>query len=113
MTTTQNTPGPWAIDDGMCRIEDQADFLLNDIGTEREWVCVRINDEDGFAEVVALCHPLNAPLVAAAPELLTALDALLYSAEAMKESLDGHDGYCGEPASFKQARTAIAKATKL
>lgn len=46
----------------------------------------------------------------AAPELLEALEAVLFSAEAMKEERDGINGYSGEPESFRVARAAIAKA---
>lgn len=63
------TPG-WVIDDGLVSMEDQAEMLKADIGTEREWVAIGIEDEDGFAEVVALAHPVNARLIASAPKLL-------------------------------------------
>lgn len=52
----------------------------------------------------------NARLIACAPELLEALEAVLFSAEAMKEERDGINGYSGEPESFRVARAAIAKA---
>ena len=60
----------WVIDDGMVRMSNQASILIDDIGTERQWVAIGIEDEDGFAEVVALAHPINARLIASAPDLL-------------------------------------------
>lgn len=55
----------------------------------------------------------NARLIAAAPELLAALERLLESAEYLKEDSDSAHGYHGEPESFKLARAAIAKAKGL
>ena len=47
---------------------------------------------------------------AAAPELLEALEAVLSSAEEMKEWIDGVAGHAGDPQPFQSARAAIAKA---
>ena len=63
----------WMVDDYGHDLRFQAEELVSEIGTEREWVCVGISDEEGFAEVVALCHPINAPLISSAPDLLEAL----------------------------------------
>jgi hypothetical protein len=52
----------------------------------------------------------NRALLAAAPELLEALEAVLYSAESLLEELESHAGFRGEPTSFALARSAIAKA---
>jgi hypothetical protein len=63
LTATQHTPGPYYIDDGFVRIDEQASILVDDVGTEREWVAIGPGDEDNAnrpAEVVALCHPANA-----------------------------------------------------
>lgn len=87
MSTKQNhTPGPWVVNgaDGslMVGMEEQAFFIKDNIGTGKEWIAVGINDREGFAEVVALCHPINAPLIAAAPELLAACQLFMqYDAE--------------------------------
>lgn len=52
--------------------------LKEDAGTEREWTAIGPLDMDGDTEVVAehmaYCHPRNAPLFAAAPELKHALE---------------------------------------
>jgi hypothetical protein len=54
---------PLAIDDGMVSMKDQAQMLLDHIGTEREWCSVGINDREGLAEIVLLTHPTNATLI--------------------------------------------------
>jgi hypothetical protein len=69
-----------------------------------------IDDEDGEAEVVALCHETHAPLISAAPDLLAALEAVLFSAEALLDDLESQDGWRADPESFGVARAAIAKA---
>lgn len=57
---------PWVVDVGsVADMKTQAQILTANVGTDREWVAVGIEDEDGFAEVVALTHPSNAPLIAA------------------------------------------------
>ena len=55
-------------------------------------------------------HFKDAPLLCAAPELLEALEALLESAKSANASLNWATGLNDEPASFNQARAAIAKA---
>lgn len=59
METTKRDP--WIADlDGDVRIRDQVECLVDDIGTNEEWVAIVINDEYGISEVVALAHPINA-----------------------------------------------------
>lgn len=60
-----------------------------------------MDPEEGFA---------NARLIASAPELLEALEALLESAISANASLNWATGLNDEPASFNQARAAISKA---
>lgn len=98
-----HTPGPWAVSDGLVRLEDQIDQLLRDIGSDKEWVPVVIHDEEGECGVTALCHPVNARLIAAAPELLEAL-------EEIKGLLEGFP-YPDVDGAIRSAHTAIAKAT--
>jgi hypothetical protein len=65
----QHTPGPILTDDGFIRIEDQAQNLLEDVGTAREWVACGPGDEEDTtrpASVVFLAHPDNAKLLASA-----------------------------------------------
>lgn len=71
-----------------------------------------------FASQVGDDHPTLADdewqrmvyLVDSAPDLLEALEDLLFTAEALRETLDGFEGFTGEPASLGKARAAIAKA---
>lgn len=88
----------WTVDDGLLCQQDHIDRLTEDLDSpERHWVAVGIEDEDGYAESVAYCHPSNAPLIAAAPELLDALQNLL-----------AHPNW---PGAKLTARNAIKKAT--
>jgi len=96
-TTTQRR---WHPTDGFVLIEDQARQLIADVGTEREWTSVVIDDDDGEAAVMALCHPMNAPLVSAAPELLAALIGLVECPD--YRGIETHE--------MGAARAAIAKA---
>ena len=73
----KHTPGPWSVSDGLVRLEDQIDQLLRDVGSDKEWIPVVIRDGDGECGVTALCHPVNAHLIAAAPEMAAALLALV------------------------------------
>ena len=67
---SKHTPGPWrADDDEQIMLEDQIPMLLENKGTDREWVSVGEYDEEGMLSVVALCHPNNAHLIAAAPAM--------------------------------------------
>jgi hypothetical protein len=73
-----HTPEPWIADTGLeVFMEDQAAMLVDGVGTDREWMAVGrpcTDAESGtIADVVALCHPSNAHVIAAAPDLLAAL----------------------------------------
>ena len=99
-THTQHTPGPWTIEDGRLTQQDHIDRLAEDIKCpDRQWVAVGTEDAEGYAESVAYCHPSNARLVAAAPELLAALREC-----AKQLSAIGAKGHASV------ARAAIAKA---
>jgi hypothetical protein len=64
----------WVVDNGgIADMQTQAAILQSNIGTPREWVAVGIADDEGFAAVVALCHPDNAKLIASAGKLVEAL----------------------------------------
>lgn len=68
----------WLVDIGrMIDMKYQAEQLIDNEGTERGWIAIGIPDEDGIAEIVALSHPTNAKLIAAAPDLLEAAQYLL------------------------------------
>lgn len=69
--STQHTPGPFFIDEGFIGPQDMVDQLLDP--NNETWVAVGFHDAEGYAGSVAYCHPDNAPLFAAAPEMLHAL----------------------------------------
>lgn len=76
MKTTNYTPGPWIKDDGHVELLDQLMLLKNGLNTPNEWVCVGQPDSDyieGVQNVIAICHHINAPLIASAPLLLSIL----------------------------------------
>ena len=68
MTASQHTPGPYTEDTGRF-----CDMLLNPDWTS---ICCGEYGGDDMA-VVAYCHPINAALFAAAPDLLAACEAAL------------------------------------
>lgn len=68
------TAGPWVVDDGMVT----PDVMRRNLGDDTDWVAVGIEDEDGFAEVVAYTHPANARVIAAVPDLLRKLREILF-----------------------------------
>jgi hypothetical protein len=109
---SSHTPGPYLVDDGFISIQQQADCLIKGIGTEREWTAIGITDQDGgVAEVVALCHPINAHLIAAAPELLEALQSSVGCLEASLDEVPS-DAREAIENDLVRYRAAIAKATQ-
>jgi hypothetical protein len=91
------TAGPW----DLCEVGDYADFdgrsrVILDGGMTQRIAVVHVSDEEGDA---------NARLIAAAPELLLALETLV--------SLSGDENATAvdEGNAWAQARAAIAKAT--
>lgn len=102
MPNTHTVP-PWIIDDGMVQMEDQAVQLMSDRGTAREWIAIGVADKEGFAEVVALCHPDNAPVIAAAPDLLAELEKVL-------ADVDAGNGETPTTSRWQSAHVAINKA---
>lgn len=101
-----HTPGEWKLDkEQMVSMRDQAQMLLDDIGTDREWVAVGLEDCDGFAEVIAMTHPQNARLIAAAPDLLEACKAVWdYEDDKPMPGTRGYEVY-------QKLEAAIIKAT--
>lgn len=106
-TTTQatHTPGPWIFTS-----DGDAPMTHSIRGANRMWVA-EIHDTAGTQhEVLA-----NARLIAAAPELLHALQQSLWYAEIQAEVLKKYrphgDSLPRFFASIEQARAAIAKAT--
>lgn len=108
--TKKHTPGPWAYEDPMG--PDILSIVANPDAEPAEWVHIAqigTGDSDvaSFAENVA-----NAHLIAAAPDLLAACQALVALAEANlckpAHPTEGWDAYV--PTEVTQARAAIAKA---
>jgi hypothetical protein len=90
---TTHTPGPWHVHTNIGRkgetgvIADGAPCIIAIMGNQKEWPAETAN---------------NAQLIAAAPELLEALEEAL--------SVMGEWGEDGDPEWAEQARAAIAKA---
>ena len=72
----KHTPGPWILNDGTDYLQNMADFLFAGKETDQEWTAVGTSDADGYAESVAYCHPDNARLISAAPDMLAALQQM-------------------------------------
>lgn len=109
-----HTPGPWLVNfeqnkfdsrRSKVQVVDGSSASLNNGGLPL--VLANVNAMPFNDESVPLA---NATLIASAPDLLSALERLLESAEYLKEDSDSAHGYHGEPESFKLARAAIAKA---
>lgn len=101
-----HTPGPFIIDDGLVTPEN----MIDSIRANPTWVAVGIADEDGYAESVAYCHPMNAPLFAAAPEMLHALKLAAEELNKMGcecdcEASPVHCPVCAVNAAIAKART--------
>jgi len=62
--TVKHTPLPWVQDkSGVARLKDQAQIIIDNEDWNEDWVAIGYNDDDGFAGVIALCHPLNAAYI--------------------------------------------------
>ena len=96
MTNTKHTPAPWYVDE-MAESKHMADCIMeNDT-----WIAIEDTSDDGGH--IAYCHPDNANLIAAAPEML---EALLLTVEPIEEG-----GSCGLPvAIYNKVCAVIAKA---
>lgn len=95
-TAASHTPGPWEPTD-MIDVPGQVGVTLP---MPDNWIGVICSDEN-HGDVVAYCHPDNAPVIAAAPDLLAALKAL----QAWAEHTGGWEAPC-----WAQADAAVAKA---
>jgi len=93
--TAKHTPGPWTVDDGALPIQVSArglDKLVADVGGQLSY---RQGDDEP-----------NALLIAAAPELLEALEKLCNAFDPLPGS--HNEPFVMDP--FKAARDTIAKA---
>ena len=100
--TAPHTPGPWVEDDFGC----SGAHHCGENPPPEDWTCVGIEDDSGFAEVIAYCHPDNAPLIALAPELAAALRETVAALEAA--GADGEPGEMPSPA-LDRARLLLAR----
>lgn len=108
----KHTATPWIIDEnGATTIECQAQQLLEHANTPDEWVCIGIDDEEGFAEVVCITHPSNAEFIVRA---VNSHDELVYSLDMAIGILDdiifGAGIIGGERESLETLRKALRKA---
>lgn len=96
--SAMHTPGPWSVG-------NEGRFLICTLSPK---VCVYAD------EMVKTDAEHDARLIAAAPELLDALDQITGVYESMRETLAAKypdDGWSAETMSIDKARAAIAKAT--
>lgn len=100
MMVSKHTPGPWRLSDGMIQCQST---WHDDTGTHFDWDIPRILatvTDDWDCEV-------NGRLIAAAPDLLAALEAMVISHRALCDSPSWDEQ---DEAEQEQARAAIAKA---
>lgn len=86
------TPGKWV--------------ARNDPNGSPADACIGLEDDTSPIDYVAVCHTRDAPLIAAAPELLHACELIAQNAPLVATWLAAND-----PAAFAQVNAAIAKAT--
>ena len=103
MSDAKHTKGPWIVGTmgHDTDIDTQVSCLKENEGTDKEWTAIGVEDADGFSEVIALAHPANARLIAAAPDLLEALGGLFEQCAMVHK-------HWGENSNTKQADDAIA-----
>ena len=101
--TTEHTPGTWAYQPSQA----EGHWIIglhNDIPE-----CIGLSD-DGYMCVSGICSEADARLIAAAPDLLEALQSLLPMLDEWHDEFPDHVGDKEGPA-IDAARAAIAKAT--
>lgn len=91
------TPGPWKwwTSNSFLRLSSEAD--RKDGGV----ICPTVSRSDGHPDLIVKREDM--PLIASAPELLEALQELLFLYE--------HDEGCRDLTEYKRAKAAIAKVT--
>lgn len=99
MTTTKHTPGPWIVD------ENNATIFANDSRWEDPTAICKVDTLPG-EETDA-----NARLIAAAPELLEALESLLIYCQCSAHKADDWMEY-NMPDNMTKARAAIANSKR-
>ena len=95
MSEAKHTPGPWLIADASFV------YALNDSGYNRFWTNVTGGDLRKGESTSKVETEANARLIAAAPDLLDALQSII-------EDIDSE---FGTDCDYNKARAAIAKAT--
>lgn len=111
--TAQHTPGPWnceRFEDGQNKYCQLANVVAPNFGTICE---LRYSDStylgDTKADERKATQLANASLIAAAPDMLTALEALVEQAEDAQSHIGGR-GLASLWIEMEKARAAIAKA---
>ena len=95
--TTNHTPGPWTIANG----HDARVYLIDDARGHAVGELV-------YADAR---KPADARLIAAAPDLLAALEELIAEWDATHADEDHRTGYTLDTGGIRMARDAIARAT--
>lgn len=101
MTTTKHTPGPWA----------ESDWMESFVSVTHDgYVVAEVQPKlwNGVPRITRAEVKANARLIAATPELLAALEAILAHPAAAQAEKRGSLVYA--PEELRRARAAIAKA---
>lgn len=108
--TTGHTPGPWSVD-GCSDNNAEAEVIVADDG--RRTICWTANtwDDDEGEEIVTDEDRANGRLIAAAPELLSALRLAADSLRSAIEFAPDEEDSAALQEVWSAARAAIAKAT--
>lgn len=99
---SKHTPGPWGIGDSDLPVSQLAVMSRANTGRKHSTIARVVNPD--FVGMTPFEGEANARLIAAAPELLAALQEIVAAA-------DG-EGWDQIDADFSKARAAIAKATQ-
>lgn len=103
--SANHTPGPWAVDP-----DDRPDMEWNIHIVQHDkphiTICFMSHDGDG----INATGEANARLIAAAPDLLAALNLLLYGTDCYLDD-EGNSVFAFSTDKLAQSRAAIAKAT--
>lgn len=115
MSETKHTPGPWEL----CSAKNCTCMMIHSIpadqhvATAKQIACVHGEWGDGpemlYGEVPPEQVQANAHLIAAAPDLLDALEAMILC---MGQHFDSEFVMAGDEEAYKNAKAAIAKARR-
>lgn len=100
--STQHTPGPWELSEG-----DTSLWAKSPLGAR-----VRISNIIKHAPINGINHAANARLIAAAPDLLAALEDLLENLDETGLGTMPGDVFSNMRDTVERAKEAITKATQ-